>query len=505
MLRILILVIALALVGAAAAWIADHPGAVALDLAGRRIEASLSIVAGALIVLVVLVILGYRLLHWLLAGPGQFVARQRERRKEKGWQVLSEGLVAVAAGDPAKARKLATRAGALLDDKPLTLLLSAQAAQLQGDEPLAQRYFEQMRTQPETEFLGLRGLIVQARRRSENDRALSLLRRAQELRPNTPWVVRELAELEARIGEPDRALSALEEAARRKLVDKPAALRHRAVLTQMQAEAAEARGEDRKALELAERAHGLDAGFVPATALAIRLQAAVGNLKKARKLAHTAWQAGPHPDLIAALRDAEGRPEAGDWLTRLRELTRKSPGAPESRLALAEAALEAGDPALAEENLQAVLAEGQSGRACRLMARLMEARGDSAGVRAWLARAAADPAPEAWTCRDCGHRAEGWQGRCPACGAFDSLDWRRPLGMEAPRPIPESETAAAPAAGEDGDTAEQPDELLEPPANLLPFEVVESPEQRDQDQAEEAAPVIDLEAEPAPKSGAGDR
>lgn len=466
MLRVLILVIALALVGAAAAWIADHPGTVALDLAGRRIEASLSVVAGALIALIILVILGYRLFHWLMAGPGLFVARQRERRKEKGWQVLGEGLVAVAAGDPTRARKLAVKAGALLDEKPLTLLLSAQAAQLQGDEAQAERYFEQMRAQPETEFLGVRGLIVQARRKGDQAAALELLRRARELRPNAPWVVRELAELEAQRGEPAQALSALEDAARRKLLDKTVATRRRAVLTQMRAEEAESRGEDRKALELAEQAHAQDAGLVPATALAIRLQAAAGNLRKARKLATAAWQAGPHPDLLSALRDAEGRPGPGDWLARVKDLIRRNAAEPESRLALAEAAIAAGDPALAEETLAALLAEREDGRACRLMARLMESRGDAAGVRTWLARGARDPAPEAWTCGACGHRAEAWRGRCAECGAFDSLTWRRPLGLEPPRLTDEAAADAGEATP--ATTTDDNADLIDPPENLLP-------------------------------------
>ena len=52
----------------------------------------------------------------------------------------------------------------MLDEPPLTLLLSAQAAQLEGDDQAARGYFEAMLDQPATAFLGLRGLLVQAER-----------------------------------------------------------------------------------------------------------------------------------------------------------------------------------------------------------------------------------------------------------------------------------------------------------------------------------------------------
>ena len=90
-----------------------------------------------------------------------------------GYRALTQGMVAVAAGDAEEAQKLARKADALLAEPPLTLLLSAQAAQLNGDETARpQRYFTAMLDRAETEFLGLRGLIMQAlKRRRRGDGA----------------------------------------------------------------------------------------------------------------------------------------------------------------------------------------------------------------------------------------------------------------------------------------------------------------------------------------------
>src|SRR5208337_2920792 len=115
-----------------------------------------------------------------------------------GYRALTQGMVAVAAGEPREAQRFARRADLLLADPPLTLLLSAQAAQLDGDDAAAKKFFSAMLDRAETEFLGLRGLINQALRSGDRGTALYLAERAMVLRPNTGWVVESLFDLEVR-------------------------------------------------------------------------------------------------------------------------------------------------------------------------------------------------------------------------------------------------------------------------------------------------------------------
>ena len=74
-------------------------------------------------------------------------------------------------------------------DRRIGTQLAAQTAQLGGDEDAARRYFTAMLEKPETAFLGLRGLLMQAMKAGDRAEALSLARRAYEERPNTPWAV----------------------------------------------------------------------------------------------------------------------------------------------------------------------------------------------------------------------------------------------------------------------------------------------------------------------------
>ncbi len=139
-------------------------------------------------------------------------------------------MVAVAAGDAAEAKRYAAQAHKLLDAPPLTLLLAAQAAQLEGDEKSASGYFERMLDAPETAFLGLRGLFIQARRAGDREQALAHARRAFELRPQTPWAAQAVFEIEAAEEDWDGALKTLDREVSAKVISRDKARRRRAVL-----------------------------------------------------------------------------------------------------------------------------------------------------------------------------------------------------------------------------------------------------------------------------------
>ncbi len=339
-------------------------------------------------------------------------------------------MVAVAAGDPQEAARYAAKADKLLDEPPLTMLLSAQAAQLNGDEAAAKRYFEAMLKEPETRFLGLRGLIMQAMREGNDRAALDYARQAKALRPKTPWLLTTLLELNERRGDLAAAESVLQEAVKAKALPKPEAMRKQAELLRERAARA-ADGE--QALALARRAHKLQPENMATLRTLAQAAIARGRPREAGHALEKAWHLAPEPD-IARLYLAL-RPEDAplDQVKRLGKLTGRQPDHPESHLALAEACLKARLWGEARRHLQAVLPSDEPqpvplpsrggievppleeleaagaraaveaaslddqaarvaalrrSRACRLMAQLEEAENrDTEAARRWLARA----------------------------------------------------------------------------------------------------------------------
>lgn len=425
MLRLVAIVVAAAVLGAAAAWLADHPGTLVVTWQGWQVRGPVAALALAALAVALLTWFLHGLYLWLRQGPGRYLAGRRLRRREQGYKALSEGLVAIAAGDAARARRLARRAGELLDRAPLTLLLEAQSAQLAGDEATAAQAFRHMLTTPETELLALRGLVNQATKAGDLADALSHARRARALRPDSPWAIATVAELAARTGAYGEAEAAVAEAERRKLVPRDEGERRRAALLTARAREERARGDTQAARDAVREAHRRAPDLVPAAVLAAEL-AAADRPGAAAKVIEETWARAPHPDLAAAYASGGAR----DPLARLKaleKLARSNPDHPETRLALAAAAVNAALWGEARRHLEPLVAPGGQPniRACRLMAEIEEReRDDAAAARRWLARAATEATDAAWLCGACAAAQATWAPACPSCGAIATLAWR---------------------------------------------------------------------------------
>lgn len=458
--RALPILVVIALLAAGAGFLASEPGAVTLTWQGWRIDTSVAILVFGVAILAMLAAALFHLVRKLLGGPRAFLRARRERRRRDGYRALTQGMVAVAAGDAEEAHRFARKADVLLAEPPLTLLLSAQAAQLKGDEQAARKYFSAMLERAETEFLGLRGLLMQALRGGDETGALRLVERARELRPKTPWVLTSLYELQARAGKWLEAEATLAEAVKRKALSVVAARHHRAVLLHERSRAAAASGDQREALQLAAKAHGLEPGFAPAAVRYAELLRVGGWTRRAAKAIETAWHEAPHPDLAAAWTALFAEATPVERVKHVERLAAANPDHPESRLAQARAALAARLWGEARRHLETLGAKpgaaAPSARVCRHMAELEEAQHQDIGAaHHWLARAASATPDPAWICGACGAEAAEWSAHCPACRAFASLHWGTPahgaprrlaapasLMPALPVPAPWSEAAA---------------------------------------------------------------
>jgi len=458
--------IVIAILVAVAVFVADQPGRVSILWQGWRIETSVAVLILGALAFAVAAAITFGLLRRLIGAPRALLRARREGRRRDGYRALTQGMVAVAAGDAEEAQRYARKADILLAEPPLTLLLSAQAAQLKGDEDAARKYFAAMLNRPETEFLGLRGLLTQALRRGEETAALRLAERAHTMRPKTPWVLTNLLELQVKAGEWQNAQATLAEAVKFKVLPAAAGRHHQAALLLARSRAAE--DDDAAALSLAREAQDLAPDFAPAAARRAQLLQRAGNRNKAAKAIEAAWRRAPHPLLAETYAALFAEEPPLSRVKRAERLAALNADHWESRLAVAQAALAAQLWGEARRQLAATVAPGEAGnessggearpsaRICRLMAALEEAEhGDGTAARSWLARAAEAPADPVWICNSCGAESRDWQPLCPRCRAFDSLTWQIPTRAvpalaeyPADRPAALLTAAPAPAGGE---------------------------------------------------------
>ena len=466
MIRTLILVAVFAALAAGGAWLADRPGSVTLDWQGWRVDTSVALLVFALAILSVVLAFLLGLLASAGRAPARIAASRRSRRRDRGYRALTQGMVAVAAGDATEAARQSKRADALLADPPLTMLLAAQAAQLGGDEAAARRYFTAMLERPETAFLGVRGLLMQAERAGDRAEMRRLIERAHEMRPDTPWVMTTRLDEQAREGRWNEALATLARAVKARAVTGAEAGRKEAALHLALAHMDRETGRITEARAHARKAQRADPGFAAAAIERTAVEAAAGRRRTTRKLVEAAWQTTPHPALLRAfLKAGADAGDAADRYRRVETLTGANAHDPESRLARAEAAIDARLWAIAARELDALALDQPPGpRACRLRARLAaEDPHDATAERDWLVRAAAAPPDPAWLCGECGAESPEWLALCPACGAFATIDWTVP--ERAATPLLGTEPAAGlPAiAPEPAPPAAPPPEIDAPP------------------------------------------
>ncbi len=427
--RVPIALILIAVIVAAAAFVADHPGQVDITWQNWEIETSVGVLVGA--VVVVLAVLGAigATLRKVFRMPANFARRRRERRRRAGYTALAGGFAAIAAGDAPEAQRSARRAAALLDHAPLTLALSAQAAQLEGDTATARRLQTEMLERPETALLGLRGLYTEAIKAGDDTAALDLAERARRLRPQLPWAVEGVLELQIRAGRWTEARDTLADAAHRRIVPLERARRHRSAILVELSRAAERNGERRHAASFAAQAVTLTPDRAAPACREVEALIGLGRVRAAGKAIERAWRTAPHPEL-ARLHDGLHPSDAPlARLTAAQRLAGENPDCEDSRVIVAEAALDARLWGEARRNLSLAVAAapppGPSRRLCRLMARLEESEhSDAAGARQWLDRAVSAPPDPRYVCTRCAAEGAAWHALCPNCGGFDTLAWQ---------------------------------------------------------------------------------
>ncbi len=327
----------------------------------------------------------------ILALPGKIRAQDEKTKRERGVAALTRGLEAVAVGDAADASHHARVAQKHLHDLALTRLLSAQAADLAGDEQAATQSFSAMLEAPETEFLGLKGLYAQAIKRGEPAMAREYAERAFALRANAGWAFRSVVELGLERGAWGETREAIAKGKRNKLIDAEQANRATAALYTADADAARISGDLDLALSEAEAALKLTPAFAPAAALAAKLHGERGKTGKAAGIIETAFAKDPHPALIR-IYDNLYKDEAPEKRAeKLKKLAAKNPDADEAALLEARAANLVEDYEGAIAKLEPLVTAAPNAHAYALLAAAAtKLHGEDAG-RGWLERAAAAP------------------------------------------------------------------------------------------------------------------
>ena len=441
-LKIFVFFVLVAGIAMGAWYVLDMEGGVTIQAAGIEVTLTPIMAVLALVVLVIAVWVFLKLLGLLIAtwkfinGDETALSRYFDRNRErKGFEALSEGMMALASGEGRVAMAKAARAEKYLNKPALTNLLTAQAAEISGDRKKAEEVYKRLLENDQTRFVGVRGIMKQKLADGDTDTARKLAEKALELKPRHEETQDTLLQLQARAEDWAGARSTLRTKLRTGTLPRDVHKRRDAVLALSEAKGILDEGKDIEAREAAIEANRLSPDLVPAAVLAARSYVEQGKKKYAVRVLKKAWAAQPHPDLAGAFAAVEPDETPEARIKRFQQLIKLNPDDRETKLLQAELYIAAEDFPAARRALGDLAEKDPDARALTIMAAIERGEGASdAVVKGWLARALSAPRGPQWVCDNCHNIHSEWTPVCGNCHSFDTLTWRSPPASQVVTP-----------------------------------------------------------------------
>ena len=442
MIKIILFVTLVAAATLGGVWLLEVEGGVQITLVGMEFSlgALQSVIAAIVIVALVWIVL--RLLGLTIAllrfinGDETALSRYFDRNRERrGFQALSEGMMALASGDGREAMTKAQRAEKYLARPELTNLLMAQGAEMSGDSKKAEIVYKRLLKDDKTRFVGVHGIMKQKLSSGDSDTALKLAEKAFELKPGHEETQDILLRLQAEKQDWTGARKTLNAKLKQGKLPRDVHKRREAVLAVSEAQGVLDDDASMAKREAAIEANRLSPDLIPAAVMAADAQIEAGSVRKATRLILKAWSVHPHPDLAAAFARIAPDESAADRLKRFKKLIDKQPDHQETKMLQAELLIAVEDFPEARRAMGSLAETDPDSRVLTIMAAIARGEGaDDAEVRSWMARAVTAPRAPSWVCDNC-HNVQGdWAPVCGNCHSFDTLSWQRPPEQSATSP-----------------------------------------------------------------------
>jgi HemY protein len=442
LIKILIFVAMVMLISFGAGRLMEAQGGVMIQYAG--LELSFGALQAALLVLGLLVSfwLVLKLLGLVVAllrfinGDETALSRYFDRNRERrGFEALSDGLMALASGDGRDAMAKARKADRLLNRPDLTNLIMAQAAVANGDRQTAKATYKKLLKDPKTRFVGTYGLLQQHLQDGDTEVALKLAEHAFALKPRHGETQDVLLKLQAGREDWRGVRTTLTAKLKHGSLPKDVHKRRDAVFALSQSRDLRAEGKLEEAQIYAVEANRLAPGLVPAALLSAEGHREQNNVKQASRILRAAWQLAPHPDLAAGFAALAPDEASAARLKRFGQFTKGTESHPETKMLMAELYVAMADFDAARQALGDLAKTDPTMRALTILAAIERGDGaDDQSVRRLLTQAISAQRDPQWICDNCGHVHHDWEPVCLNCEAIDSIAWKRPPMSEAVSP-----------------------------------------------------------------------
>lgn len=341
MIKIVLYVITLAVLITIAVWFAEEPGSVSISWLEWRLDTSVAILFVILVALLTAGTLVLRLWGAMMGAGRAMRDVRKDRRAASGLDALAAGFAAIRGEDGAAAKRALRTAESALGDTSVVNLLRQQTTRVAQDNVDASAAARDMLGDQVLELAALRDLAEAARAARDLDGALKEATRAAGRKPAPAWALNMCLDLNIATQRWSDAATLLNRKDVQAAVKGIDVKKVQAATAAHAASAAINSQSFDEALSWARKALALDATRSDAAAAAARALNAQGKAKKATAELEKAWTAHPHPAVLKSYLELAPGESALARAGRVETLTRGNPDHPESRLAVAEASLDA--------------------------------------------------------------------------------------------------------------------------------------------------------------------
>lgn len=407
-------------------FIFNNPGSASFEWMGYSVKVPIGLFIASLFLVLVLASVFLNVLKFFCSLPQTYLSVLKKKKTQKSKSLLIDGLSAIAAGQNQEAKEIMKLTSEVIPtDDDLTQFVAAQASYMIGDEENATRMYLNLLKNKRTSFLGLRGLLMQAKERNDYNLTQEYINKSIAIRPDSPWLQSEYLINSIRLAQKG-IFSENEKNKLLKYIPKDLWHKHKAMIYWLKLQSnLPISYSDREDLHLK------IFSFAPEWILNVKklaeLYIKMSSFSKAQKIIMDSFKKTPHRILGELWDIVFSDLQPMDRYRTMEKLVSGNEMHAESQYSLAQSAIKAQLWGQAEKHLDQFLSYGVTKTGCLLMAELMEKKYPTQPElsREWLQRAAQINSDYNWQCNNCSSTYGDWHLICSNCNEIDKIFWQQ--------------------------------------------------------------------------------
>ena len=427
-LRLPLLLVKLSVIAIAAWGLALYPGDVQIEWLGYHLHTGVEVAIAAILVFSALMVTINMLWRWIREIPSRLQERRLASRKNKGDQIILQALSAIAAGDGKLADKLVNKAKAYNSNNLLNDIVAAQASHISGDQKESQAKFTKLLENSQTEFLGLRGLIIHAQAQGDWQQVRTLLEKALKHFSNSPWLLEQLYRCNLELSDYDELPPLIDRLGKLGLINEKDSEASKGLLRWCEAEKLRCE-QPRKFIKKAETALRLLPGHTHIALAVAEAYVELNEASKAFRTLRSAFEINPHHDLLQLMRSTLSKSKkastAEEFYTEVERLAGQELTNSETIYCLALTAMQAKLWGQARKHLKQLVGLYPTKRVFMLLMQLeaQEFPGEKTKQDGWLVQMTTAKSDPGWSCSSCGAHQLTWRAVCSSCKSLGSINY----------------------------------------------------------------------------------